>query len=672
MSNRYPSVWITKTADALTRLAEKPWTLFLLLLCVNTIAQPYAGINHDARLYSVQVLNYVEGGSYADDLFFRYGSQDDYSLFSRLAGPLVQTFGLPAAFFVIYLLSKSLLCWGMIRIVQTLVPNRLASTLALIYCMALTNRHGDLHMLPMQENFVTPRMLACALVLIGLDLLLRAWPIVSCLVILLAVGIHPLMAFGGLLIWAGFHLWKYLGVKAFIGISVGAGVASAIVLSVESLGIRCFGEMDDDWRQAIMYASPFNFPSLWSWRDWCVLAFQLVILGIVIWKYRFGDVDKFRLLIVLMLVTLAASVGSILAEQLPYALFFQGQPYRALWMLAFLHLAFAFWLCAEWSNDASLPGRLASCVLLAYLCCVNGIGTEFVFPILLFPLMAVALRGLDKEPHRPGWLIRSIQFSLVFGAIGWAAFKLIVLAKGFEQLLSEHTEYREVAEILLRNLGPIVLCVAACWFLVRFSAPRLVWYSLAAGCIGLQVFFFAVPETDFYCTHYTQYRADLQKVHAIVHRGRAISQPLPTVYCNLGCLDYVWLDLRAQCYLDWWQAGNYMFRRDMALEGQRRARLVGPCEIAHFRRTEPNMGEGAKAVIARFYQTDFKRGPLLANDLACLCQEPNLDFLVLDQHVDGLNAIQVGRLYVYSCQDIRAATGLPVVTTCGCVASCGG
>src|SRR6516225_361745 len=82
---RYPSDWLARVEDALTRLAERAWTLLVVLLCVNAFSFPYAGITHDARLYSVQVLNRVEDGSYSDDLFFRYGSQDDYSLFSRLA-----------------------------------------------------------------------------------------------------------------------------------------------------------------------------------------------------------------------------------------------------------------------------------------------------------------------------------------------------------------------------------------------------------------------------------------------------------------------------------------------------------------------------------------------------------------------------------------------------------
>src|SRR6516165_8871546 len=105
-NNRFRFEWIARVENALAELAQRPWALFLLLLCTNTLAQPYAGITHDSRLYSMQVLNQVEEGSFSDDIFFQYGSQDDYSLFSRLAAPLVRWLGLSAAFFVMYVVGK--------------------------------------------------------------------------------------------------------------------------------------------------------------------------------------------------------------------------------------------------------------------------------------------------------------------------------------------------------------------------------------------------------------------------------------------------------------------------------------------------------------------------------------------------------------------------------------
>ena len=45
--------------------AARPGTLFCILLAVNSLARPYAGITHDARLYSAQVLNRINPGVFA-------------------------------------------------------------------------------------------------------------------------------------------------------------------------------------------------------------------------------------------------------------------------------------------------------------------------------------------------------------------------------------------------------------------------------------------------------------------------------------------------------------------------------------------------------------------------------------------------------------------------------
>src|SRR5947209_4344896 len=70
-----------ENGPALRRLAGRPVVLLLVLLAANAVTRPYANIEHDARLYSVQVLNQAERGSFNDDLFFRHGSQDRFSLF---------------------------------------------------------------------------------------------------------------------------------------------------------------------------------------------------------------------------------------------------------------------------------------------------------------------------------------------------------------------------------------------------------------------------------------------------------------------------------------------------------------------------------------------------------------------------------------------------------------
>ena len=670
---RFPSEWIARAHDAFASLAEKPWTLFWLLLAVNTVALPYAGITHDARLYSVQVLNQVEDGAYADDLFFRYGSQDQYSLFSRLAAPVVGWLGLAPAFFVLYLVSKSLLIWGMMRLVQTLVPNRAASTLALIYCMAITIHYSGHHILNVQETFLTPRLPAIALVLIGLDLLLRGRPAASLLVLMFALVLHPLMAFGGVLIWAGYCVWKYLGGRVFLGTLSAAGLLAAGVLIYEPLGKRIFGEMDDAWRQTIRHASSFNFPSEWALGDWYGVAFHLALLGIVIGKYRHVDADKARFVIVLLVVSLVAVVGAVLAERLPYAMLLQGQPYRALWIASVLHVAIAFWLCVEWSQHPSAIFRWAGCALLAYLCCANALRVEMLFPLCLLPIVVIALRGLERQPRHPDWLLQSVQSSLVLGALTWVAYKYVLFGSRYDDMARKQPELIDIVQIFLVNLGPIACIAVVAVGLVRigvarWNAPAFRWLT-AGACLGVQTCFFVLPATDWYHEHCTQYRADLHQMRAFLDQERRPTQPLPTVYSNLGCLDYVWVDLHAKSYFDWWQAGGFMFRREMAVEGQRRACLVAPFEMARYGKWERNLTDGDKEVVARLFKTEFRTDALSEDDLARLCQEANLDYDLIEQRFDGLFAVQHGRLYLYRCQQVRTALCLPNPDAKGAIAA---
>src|SRR5207244_4415746 len=111
-------------------------TLLLLLLAINALARPYTNCSHDARLYSLQVLNQAEQGAFSGDVFLCYGSQDQYSIFSRLAAPLASAFGLRPAFFVLYLIFNTLFIVGLFRLIRTLFSDPIVSTSALIFLVS--------------------------------------------------------------------------------------------------------------------------------------------------------------------------------------------------------------------------------------------------------------------------------------------------------------------------------------------------------------------------------------------------------------------------------------------------------------------------------------------------------------------------------------------------------
>lgn len=138
-------VWIDRAAEALQAMALRPQVLFLVALALNALAQPYAGLIHDARLYSVQTRNRLSGGVFADDLFLRYGSQDQYSLFSTVATPLVSVLGLEWSFFLLYLAGNSFLLWAYLRLLRTLLDDPALAAFASISVAILALPFGGLH-----------------------------------------------------------------------------------------------------------------------------------------------------------------------------------------------------------------------------------------------------------------------------------------------------------------------------------------------------------------------------------------------------------------------------------------------------------------------------------------------------------------------------------------------
>src|SRR4051812_32939290 len=105
--------WLPRAAEAIRALAQHPWALFALLVALNAVGRPCTCTAHDARLYSLQALNQAEDGAYAGDVFLMHGSQDQFSLFSRLVGPLVGVLGLRLSFFLLYMVFNTLFLFAL-------------------------------------------------------------------------------------------------------------------------------------------------------------------------------------------------------------------------------------------------------------------------------------------------------------------------------------------------------------------------------------------------------------------------------------------------------------------------------------------------------------------------------------------------------------------------------
>ncbi len=118
--------------DPLRQISGRPGCFLLVLLALRSITRPYAGLAHDAKLYAAGVMNRTTEGFFDGDLYFLYGSQDNYSVFSLLMGPLAGVLGLTGAFFLAYVACSAAVIFAQMRLVRCLIPDRLIGSLTLV------------------------------------------------------------------------------------------------------------------------------------------------------------------------------------------------------------------------------------------------------------------------------------------------------------------------------------------------------------------------------------------------------------------------------------------------------------------------------------------------------------------------------------------------------------
>jgi hypothetical protein len=654
MTTTLPS-WSDRANHAIARLAARPWSLFLVLLAVSALARPYAGITLDARLYSAQVLNRLDSGTYGDDLFFRYGSQDQFSIFSWCVAPVVHLLGLQPAFFLLYFLFNSLLILGLKRLVETLIEDRLVSTLALVFMMVVPLHFGGLKALGVQESFLTARLVANALVLLGLEQTVRQRYCPALVLLVLGLAFHPLMAIGGLAIWAGSCAWNLLPGKILVFLVLVLGLASVLVLSNFTVGSALFGTMDESWREVVRRATPFNFVSEWYVEDWLNVGMGLIGVGaaaVACWK---GNVVHGRFLLLVTIVSVAAVVGTALAESLPYALLVQGQPYRALWILKVLQVPFAFWFAVRLFGVPQWYGPLGAVTLIGFLCLTTGLALEWCLPLFLLPVFMLGYRGLERAPSRPDWWRRSLATSLVLGFLGWTLYKLSILLANHTRLMSR-VDTLDYGRLLIDNIGPmswlVLFVLFAGWTARRSNFARGFQGAVLAVLLVAQGAMALLQASPSFRENHTRYGKDILFVREFLSRRHAPA--VPTIYSCLGKLDLVWLDLHAKCYFDWWQLSGVIFQRQTAMEGQRRALVVGTFEMDRFREVG-EVSEFIRKQASRFFDLDFDTANPELGNLKELCQEEGVDFLLLTHEFPGLVTAGNGRIFIYDCRQVRAA-----------------
>lgn len=303
------------------RLGDAGFWFWAGAMCL-VIATPYIGIDHDARLYMVGALHFLDPGRYARDIWFFDGSQDRWSLFSPLLAQFVSLFDIEGGAMVATLCQGGLFlvsAYGFSRATLRQPASLLLFLLLLVYPICYSPKG----MLFVREGFVSARMVGIAFSLLGLAACLKGRTVAGALWHGLAMSIHPIMAVGP----AAVSLLLRMPVRGQVFVSLLGSLALGGAFWAGAAGGLAI--MDADWWAYV------DLAALVSIGDWIAASAShwLSLFALLIVAGRHGNRGLRPFYQLVVLVSAVAVLVSVLAGlYLQVAILLQAQLWRTLWL----------------------------------------------------------------------------------------------------------------------------------------------------------------------------------------------------------------------------------------------------------------------------------------------------------------------------------------------------
>ncbi len=635
---------LAAVAGGFATLAGRPGLLFAVCFALNAVFLPYAGLYHDARLYAAQVVQ-ATTGQLAGDLFFKYGSQSQYTILPELLAAPTRWVGVEGTFFVAYLLSNALRLWATQRLAFRLLGPTAAAAAGLVLAAVAPVWWGLTGVFSVNEWFFTARVPAVALSVLAMERALAGRPGVAWGLLLAAGLMHPLMAAPAAAVVGGWMAWNWAqtpGRRLVLGV---AGLAAAAAVGAYLAATA--GSLDPEWRTLSLAVSPHADPR--NWRPTDLIRIGLAAGCAVALGRRGADRAVCRWWVVTVLVAAAGIAAGAATAAGTWALPFQVQPVRAVWPLETLRFPLGLAVIARiWT--AAPTGRLTAVVL--FLALVPG---PDLFQPTAAPLFAaaaavglVAARWLG--PADDGWLWRGLAGGLIGWAVVW--YGGIVPARVADLLASTDLQWLtpgERSEYVLWPFGPLVrlaaggLAVAVAGRVIRRSPARIA--SAVGVGLAASVAAFVVSRVGWVVERNDPRFHDARFVADVLPAG-----PRPTVYWSGAPVEQLWFGLGVNPYFHKAQLSGNVFSRPTAIEGRRRTVVVTPFEIDRLRREFPNYPDLASEKLGNLIDLP----PPSAADFRTLVTDPAVDFAVLPYDFGGAVASN-GSVWVYDCRALRAS-----------------
>lgn len=472
--------------------------LATLTIAIWALQHPYAGIYHDAQLYTLQALARVNPSGLSQDVFLRYGSQDSFTCFGALYAVMIGMLGAAPAAALLTFLSHLAFAAALLLLARCLVPGRVAWISAGLVC-AVPLTYGAHKVFYVMEDFVTPRLLAQSLVLAGLAALLTRRYKLALLAGVVAALLHPVMALTGFLVGISLDTvqrrWR-LGLLAAAGL---LAVALAGWLATRGTPLR----FDDEWWPIVHDGLPYLFPLEWRKFDWA----RVIVLASFLYSgMRHLPEGRARMLCrtTLVVTGLALAFNFLGADLLRVVIVTQLQFWRVLWLASAIALMVTPLVApALWRSGAA--GRIT---LIATLCAFLLADERFA---MSSALMAAAASLLAERLSRDSPVLRPVLWGLfallALSLVINVASSAVVARAGIDQ--SAVPDWmRALRSPSATGVLPALLLFATGWWVTRAKPVTLaavavvslsvaVWVASAASAQWLQSPFSASARTAF-------------------------------------------------------------------------------------------------------------------------------------------------------------------------------
>jgi hypothetical protein len=625
-------------------------TILLTLITVLWLAtRPYEGVVQDARFYMVQALRELDPSRFADDLYFRFGSQDQFTLFTKLYSPVVSILGVGATGIVFTVVGQLLWVSGLLYLAGGLIRDRIYALVAVAAAIALPDAYT---LFGYGEQFVTPRLFAEALTMAALGYLIRRGAGGAFVMLAFSATIHPLTTLPGLAI-----AFIYLAAARPLWWVVGAG-AAIVTIGLSVGDVPPFGNLrttfDAVWFDIVRVRDAQCFVIAWSSDAHCRVLGTIILAILVV---AFAEPGERRFLVSALVVGIGGLISTLVGADLAHNVFVtEIQPWRSMWLLTVIAHLYVVSTYMRLLHE----GETAALIKVMFLSSLTSLLASRFFPAAIYsaaPMMFITSVMVIWQRCTKKQLLLPICAFCVIAVGATCATTALFVFFGFKILLEQwpdefwHKAYAFV--LVVAALGLIIIQVTQIGRQPRQLARSLAWVAVALVPLALSVWDQREPWAKF-----------VESSGPVPDSLAGVLPENVSIYWERG-VELLWLRLKRPSYFSCGQGTGAVFFRDTAANFQHRTESFWLLRTADFDDSDlcPSLDRTKKLDRTR-------------DDLKAVCaREPGLDYLVLLEPVENTERkiwispvplklvriakgkaqviiYQTDRFYIYSCASL--------------------